>query len=158
MDALTQSDIVWSNDLATDKQWPEFAPRAVELGVHSILSIRLFLSESQHGSLNLYADRPQAFNPEEAVPLAAIFASYASLTLINHLHQDQIMHLERALESNREIGVAIGILMAREQATQSQAFDRLVLASQSLNRRLHDIATEVTATGKVPFPLKKRRA
>jgi hypothetical protein len=48
--------------------------------------------------------------------------------------------------------------MAREQANQSEAFDRLVLASQSLNRRLHDIATEVTATGKVPSPLKKRRA
>jgi AmiR/NasT family two-component response regulator len=43
--------------------------------------------------------------------------------------EKEIFDLERALESNREIGVAMGILMAREMCTQSQAFNRLRTAS-----------------------------
>jgi AmiR/NasT family two-component response regulator len=54
------------------------------------------------------------------------------------------------LETNREIGVAMGILKATGQLTQDQAFDQLRTASQTLNRKLHDIAADVTATGQLP--------
>jgi hypothetical protein len=147
--ALDQSDVVWVDDLATDAQFPRFAPAAVELGVRSMLSTRLFLSEHDHAALNLYSMRAGGFEADN-VPLAAIFASYASLLLMNQLHEDRVMRLERALESNREIGVAMGILMAQHRWSQSEAFDRLVSASQHLNRRLRDIAAEVKSTMKLP--------
>jgi hypothetical protein len=150
LQALTQSDVVWSTDLSTDRQWPNFAPRAVELtGVRSMLSFRLFLTGNQRGALNFYATSPRALG-EQVVSLGAVFASYASLTLLNEVHRDQVMNLERALESNREIGVAIGILMAREPCTQSQAFDKLRSASQRLHRKLRDIAEQVKRTGELP--------
>ena len=88
--------------------------------------------------------------------MGALFAAYASLTLLNDLHHDKIMNLERALESSREIGCAMGILMARELCTQDQAFDRLRTASQHTHRKLRDIAAEVKDTGALP-DLQSRR-
>jgi hypothetical protein len=148
--ALIQSDLVWSGDLSKDQQWPRFAPRAVaDTGVHSMASFRLFLSAERRGALNFYSGIPQAFD-ELALGVGAIFASYASLTLLNDLHLDKIMNLERALETNREIGVALGILMARQLCTADQAFDMLRIASQHTHRKLRDIAAEVTETGALP--------
>jgi AmiR/NasT family two-component response regulator len=56
-------------------------------------------------------------------------------------------HLKRALATNRDIGVAIRVLMARPQLTREQAFDLLRVASQKWNRKLHDIAVEVGDSG-----------
>ncbi len=154
--ALSQSDFVWVNDLTRDRQFPRFSPAAVELGVRSMLSTRLFLSESNRAALNLYANEAGAFRPEQ-LPLAAIFGSYASLLLLNRLHEDRAMHLERALESNREIGVAMGLLMARGRFNQADAFTQLVTASRTLNRRLRDVAAEVAQTGALPPLLKRAR-
>lgn len=148
--ALIQSDLVWSGDLTKDQQWPRFAPRAVEVaGVRSMASYRLFLTQHRRGALNFYASQPQAFD-QLALGIGALFAAYASLTLLNDLHEDKIMNLERALESSREIGCAMGILMARELCTQDQAFAMLRTASQHTHRKLRDIAAEVKETGMLP--------
>lgn len=150
--ALIQSDMVWSGDLANDQQWPRFGRRAVEeTGVHSMASYRLFLSQDNRGALNFYSAKTQAFD-QLALGVGALFAAYASLTLLNELHEDKIMNLERALESSREIGTAMGILMARELCTQEQAFDRLRTASQHTHRKLREIAAEVKDTGALPPP------
>ncbi len=60
--------------------------------------------------------------------------------------------LGRALTSSREIGVAMGILMARHALTGAQSFDLLRRASQRRNEKLHDLALEVVATGQLDLP------
>jgi len=147
--ALTESDIVWVNDLARDDRFPEFSPGAVNLGVRAMLSVRLVLSQNDRAALNLYSDRTKGFD-ETQLPLAAIFASFASMLLLNQIQERRIMNLEKALQSNREIGVAMGILMAQERCGRDEAFDQLAKASQRLNRRLRDIAEEVNHTGQLP--------
>ncbi len=154
--ALEQNDIVWVNDLSADPLFPRFGPAAVQLGVRSMLSTRLMLSQTNRAALNLYATEAFAFQPAH-LPIAAIFSSYASLLLINQLLDDQVVNLERALESNREIGVAMGILMAAGRYTQAEAFEQLARASQNLNRRLHDIASEVALTGALPVSTRRAR-
>jgi tetrahydromethanopterin S-methyltransferase subunit F len=57
-------------------------------------------------------------------------------------------HLERALASNRRIGIAIGILMAVRQLTEEEAFRVLQQASSRRNTKLRDIAEEVIYTGR----------
>ena len=59
-------------------------------------------------------------------------------------------HLRVALESNRTIGTAIGIVMAREHLTEKLAFARLRQVSNELNRRIVDIADHVVLTGALP--------
>lgn len=147
--ALSVTDLVRVGDLALDERFPRFAPRAVDLGVRSMLSAPMQLSDGERAALNLYSVRPGAFEPDH-VALAGIFAAYVSLLLLNHRRQEKIMRLERALESNREIGVATGILMEQRRSNQTAAFERLVQASQNSNRRLRDVATEVNRTMQLP--------
>jgi ANTAR domain len=56
-------------------------------------------------------------------------------------------NLEVALESNREIGQALGILMYTHKLTSQQAFNLLRRASQDTNRKVRDIAAEICDTG-----------
>lgn len=56
-------------------------------------------------------------------------------------------NLERALASNRRIGMAVGILMARRGLTDEQAFDCLRQVSQRRNVKLRDLAESVIYTG-----------
>ena len=61
-------------------------------------------------------------------------------------------NLHRALASNREIGAAMGILMARHQLTSDQAFDLLRRTSQRAHRKVVAIAAEVIETGQLELP------
>jgi AmiR/NasT family two-component response regulator len=51
---------------------------------------------------------------------------------------------------NRQIGMAIGVLMAHHKITEDDAFALLRVASQALHRKLPDIAAEVTERGILP--------
>lgn len=62
----------------------------------------------------------------------------------------QLAHLQVALETNRSIGIAIGILMARRSLTEDQAFGLLRDTSQHTQRRIRDLAEVVVYTGELP--------
>jgi GAF domain-containing protein len=150
LEALTGHDIARADDLATDPQWPRFAARAVaDTGVRSMFGVRLRLDNTQRGALNFYARQPGVFTDLD-LALGAIFATHASLALLNATHQANAEHLQLALDSNRQIGIAIGILTAQQRCTPDQAFDQLRAASQHLHRKLRDIAEHVTLTGELP--------
>jgi hypothetical protein len=61
-------------------------------------------------------------------------------------------NLEEALATNREIGQAIGILMATDHVTAEQAFEQLRTASQHTHRKLREIAADVAETGALTLP------
>jgi ANTAR domain len=61
--------------------------------------------------------------------------------------EDRAAQLERALVSNRRIGIAIGVLMARLQLTDVAAFELLRRISQHRNVKLRELAEEVIYTG-----------
>lgn len=146
------SDITRADDLAVDRQWPGFARRCVvETGVRSMFSVRLVLPGADRAALNFYAYRPGAFDDVD-VGTGVIFGPFAALALENSLLEREATHLRTALTSSRQIGTAMGILMARQLLTSEQAFDQLVKASQGLNRKLRDIAAEVERTGELPAP------
>lgn len=62
----------------------------------------------------------------------------------------RIENLETALQTNRRIGVAIGILMSRRGVSEADAFNLLAKASQLANRKLRDVAEEVVYEGDLP--------
>jgi DNA-binding response OmpR family regulator/two-component sensor histidine kinase len=64
--------------------------------------------------------------------------------------EDRSANLEKALSSNRQIGTAIGILMALHKTTADTAFTLLRTASQHTHRKLYDVAEEVNSTGALP--------
>ena len=67
-------------------------------------------------------------------------------------HRERTRHLEHAVQSNRRIGMALGVLMAYGRGTELQAFAAISEASQALNRKVVDLADHVILTGALPGP------
>lgn len=59
-------------------------------------------------------------------------------------------HLRRAVESHREIGQAVGILVERHRWTPAVAFERLKRTSQDHNTKLREVALRVIESGADP--------
>ena len=149
VDAVREDSVYVSGDVATDARWLRWGVRVHdELGVRSVLSQRLRLRSDAGviAGLNMYSDAVDAFDGR-ARATGLVLATHAGLLMNAVLADDRVRNLERALASNRQIGVAMGVLMHQHRLTQDQAFDVLRAASQDSNRKLADIAVDVVETG-----------
>jgi GAF domain-containing protein len=146
MDAVWDQQVVRVDDVGADGRWPEFSRPAAELGVGSMLCFQLFVAGNRLGALNLYSRAPRAFDVESQ-DIGLVFASHAAVALAGALNEQ---HLRTGMGNRDVIGQAKGILMERHKLTAPQAFAVLARVSQELNRRLIDIAVELTDTGIVP--------
>ena len=161
VDAVRDDSVYVSDDVASDERWLDWGSRVhAELGVRSVLSQRLRLRDDVGviAGLNIYAHAPSAFD-EHARAIGLVLATHGGLLMNAILASDRARNLERALVTNREIGVAIGVLMHEHRLTQVQAFDVLRAASQDSNRKLADIAMDVVETGTLSirgWPAKRR--
>lgn len=152
LEAIDEHESYLIDDLTTEDRWPAFSRRAAEAtGVRSMLSMRLFVEEDTIGALNLYSRHAGVFD-EHGRAVAAVLAAHAAVAITTSRTRERAEHLEQALDSNREIGIAIGILMARGRHTREQAFDALRHASQRLHVKLRDVASAVADTGELPGP------
>ncbi len=79
-----------------------------------------------------------------------MFASHGQQAMRHLNAHTRALHLEEALGTSRQIGAAVGILMAAHRITEDAAFQLLRRSSQHLNRKLRDIAEQVTETGELP--------
>ncbi len=150
VEAAVSEAVVLSEDLLQDPRWPAFSARCVaETGVRSMLCVQLPLTGAERAAINLYSPAPAAFG-ELDVGVATIFASFAAFAVNQTVRERDIAHFGAALTSSRQIGTAIGILMARYAVTESEAFGLLARASQHLNRKLRDVASDVVFTGVLP--------
>ncbi len=149
VDAALDDSVYVSGDVARDDRWLEWGVRVHgELGVRSVLSQRLRLSggATTIAALNIYSGAVDAFD-EHARAIGLVLATHGGLVMNTMLANDRARNMEQALQSNREIGVAIGVLMHQHRLSRDQAFDVLRAASQDSNRKLRDIAQEVVDTG-----------
>lgn len=161
VDASADDTVYHPDDLRTDPRWPDFGRRVVdELGMRSMLAVRLANDGGAlRGALNLYSDQPAAFDGQSQT-MALLLATHASAVLETARQTDRSDNLERALETSREIGIGIGVLMTLHKIPREAAFDLLRIASQSTHRKLRDLAVEVAETGALPAraTLRPRRA
>jgi transcriptional regulator with GAF, ATPase, and Fis domain len=146
LSALQGHATMLSDDLADDERWPRFGPRAVELGVQSMVSFQLFVHAGTVGALNLYARDRRAFN-EDSVAIGQLLAAHAAIAMVAARNAHE---MKQALSTRDVIGQAKGILMERHKIGAYEAFGLLVRASQDTNRKLRDIAVMVTDTGVDP--------
>ncbi len=157
VDAILEQTVFRTGELETDQRWPTFGKRAaIEQGVHSMIGLRLYFGDLDEtdqtiASLNLYSREPDAFDESCAVT-SSIFATHAAVAASSARAREQAENLRQSQQSNREIGMAMGVLMSRHALTQSQAFDLLRMASQHTHRKLREIAGDVVETGMLDFP------
>jgi ANTAR domain len=148
LEPVERNDLVHLPDLEADTRWPVFSRQARDLGIRSVVATRSALSPRGQVALTLYADRPDAFTADD-LQTAMILGSFTGLTLEHDRQRTRAANLEVALETNRHIGTAIGILMARQMLTSEQAFQRLREVSQRQHRKLRDVAEDVARTGEL---------
>jgi GAF domain-containing protein len=142
LDALQHFPVYRTDDLAAEPRWPSYRAEAARLGVRSVLSFRLFAERGTLGALTLYSRRPEAFD-DGAFATGAIFAAHATVAFATARQADAARNLRRAVDSNRTIGMAMGILMATRGIDEDAAFDLLRGLSSTSNRKLAEIAAEV---------------
>ena len=153
VDAILGDTVFRVGDLATETRWPDFGRQAADqFGIHSMLSVRMFLEDDDLvAGLNLYASTTDAFDTSDETT-TILLATYGALALTAAQRHDKIGHLNRALETSRRIGAAVGVLMATHKVTYEQGFDLLRIASQSRHQKLSGIAEEVLLTGTLDLP------
>lgn len=131
-----------------DTAFPAFTAACVQRGVLSVLSLPLPIEKSPVGSLNFYAQEPEAFVGvirDEAKRLA-----HEASLLLTRVHvafgPDVVTEqLQEAVETRDVIGTAKGILMEREGVSIEEAFQMLVRVSQTRNVKLREIARQIVA-------------
>ena len=144
-------DAVWTDgvfivpDLLADGRWPDWAPRAAELGIGSSISVHLF-TNSALGSLNLYSLSPRNFTDTD-IENARVIAAQASVVVAYSRAQE---NLWRAIDARNLIGQAQGMLMQRYGLTAEKAFALLRRYSQHHNIKLTVLAEQLTSTGQLP--------
>lgn len=150
LDADPGAGVVVADDLPIDLRWPRFGLECAEAtGVRSLLALRLPLAGGEKAALSLYARTPDAFD-DAHVTTTSMMAPFAALSVEARLRLQDVGNLTAALETSRQIGIAVGIAMASHRVTSDEAFALLRRASMDLNRKLHDVAAEVELTGTVP--------
>ncbi len=140
VDAIKEHEVFMTGTLSEETRWPEFSRRAHEqTGVQSILSLRLFASEDTMGALNLYSTMADAFDDQD-IAAGSVFAAHAAVALTNAQREAQ---LEDKAATRDVIGMAKGIIMARQQVSDDEAFAILRRASQRMNVKIRDLADRV---------------
>ncbi|EWT01244.1 hypothetical protein N865_05535 [Intrasporangium oryzae NRRL B-24470] len=82
--------------------------------------------------------------------LGLAFAQAVDRVAARQDRAQQEQHFQRAVESHRLIGHAVGILIERHKVTAAQGFEMLRQASLNRNIKLRELATRVIETGMEP--------
>lgn len=140
-----------AQELDPTSRWHHFAAAAhAHTPVRSLLSFRLHVApDPPLASLNLYATAPDAFTCQTVTATAQLLAS-AAVALAYQRERRTRQELQTALETNRRIAAAVGVLMARRLVEYDTALALLRHASQDANRKMRDVADEVLTAGELP--------
>lgn len=144
--AVESRQTIVANHLLTDGRWPDWNPAARELGVESVLAIRLWTANATMGAMHFYGTEPDTFD-DATVGIAEILGRHASIAVATARQEES---LTRAIDSRKLVGQAQGILMERYGLDDRRAFDVLRRYSQTTNTKLNEVARILVSTRRLP--------
>jgi GAF domain-containing protein len=133
-------------DLAADDRWPMWSAAVADLGLLSVLGVRLQAHDKTVGVLELFNSEPFAFDDDD-IAVAHILARHASVA-VGTARQEET--LWQAIDARKLIGQAQGILMERFGLDGDRAFAVLQRYSQDNNVKLREVARRLVETGSLP--------
>jgi AmiR/NasT family two-component response regulator len=110
-----------------------------------MLAVQLYVQRDDLGALNLHSRQPGAFS-DESEQVALMFAAHAAVAFAGAQAQEQ---MQTAVNRRDLIGQAKGILIERYKISGQEAFRLLVVASQTTNIKLYDVADYLVTTGEL---------
>jgi transcriptional regulator with GAF, ATPase, and Fis domain len=143
LDAIVMDSAYHDASLLDGSRWPRLTARVLtQTPVRSMAGFRLRISEEQTGALNLFSDTDGGLTTE-SVNEGMVLASFLNVALMASHERRTADTLREGLHSNREIGKAIGLMMAFHKVSDEEAFRLLRKASQDMNVKLSEIARQV---------------
>jgi GAF domain-containing protein len=146
LSAMRTGKTIYVADVTSERRWPEYVRAVATRGVRSILGVPLQLEGEATAALNIYSSAVEGFSPED-IARAELFAGQSSKTLRVELRMAQLKDakedLEAAMKSRTAIDVAVGVIMAQNRCSQTEAMAILRKASNSRNIKLRDVAAGV---------------
>jgi hypothetical protein len=145
LDAIIDSSVYHDADLTNGSPWPRLTERVLgTTSVRSMAGFRLKVGEQKSGALNLFSDSPGGLD-QASVDQGIVLASFVTVTLLAAHERKAADTLRAGLASNREIGKAVGLMMAFHKVSDEEAFRMLRTASQEMNIKLAEVARQVVA-------------
>ena len=135
------------SDTRTETRWPNWAAQTYDVGIRSLMSVRMYTDDETIGTLNAYSNKPGAFDVDDQA-VAHVLARHAAVALGN---ARKIENLWLAVDARKRIGQAQGILMERFDLTADQAFAVLLRYSQDNNVKLRVVADRLVETRELPM-------
>lgn len=146
VDAIETESYQLDADITQHSRWPRLAERVLaETPVRGMAGYALLVDGRKQGALNLFSDTAGALTAESA-DTGVVLASFASVALGGSSSHEEARTMAEGMASNREIGMAIGLLMATHGLSADEAFATLRKASSHLNRKISAIARELVAS------------
>jgi hypothetical protein len=143
LDAVREQSVFHDADLTDGSPWPGLTERVLaETPVRSMAGFRIRAGDGHDGALNLFSDSPGGLS-ERAVDQGIVLASFITVALVASHQRRSASSLRSGLLSNREIGKAVGLLMAFRSVDDEEAFAMLRRASQQMNVKLVEVARRV---------------
>lgn len=140
LSSAAERRIIHVKDLERETRWPLFCEEALKsTPVRSIMGFQLFTTGKSIGALNVFAERPDAFD-EQTRQLGSLFAAYAALVWDAAQRESQF---QEALASRDVIGQAKGMIMERYAMNADRAFDMLRQLSHDTNVPLAEVAAKI---------------
>jgi GAF domain-containing protein len=152
-EAFVTNRIVAVTDLATEPRWPELARIIAPHGVHAVLGAPVVLGGVTVGTIDVYRDHPQPWEPAEEAAIARyseLVATTLAAALSAHQAQELAGQLQYALDYRVLIERGVGYLMARDHVDAVTAFGRLRRAARNAQAKIGDVAASLLDTGRLP--------
>lgn len=139
----SQSDQHLCPDLTIDSRWPRLAEHILATtDVKGMGGFRIRQDGHRVGALNIFSDTAGALT-QASLDQALLLAGFVSVAVAALDRGEEAVTLRRGLESNREIGKAIGLMMALHGIDDDAAFAMLAQVSQEMNIKLAVVAARV---------------
>jgi transcriptional regulator with GAF, ATPase, and Fis domain len=143
LDAIVDNSVYHDADLTDGSPWPRLTERVLATTpVRSMAGFRLLVGDQKSGALNLFSEAPGGLD-NESVDQGIVLASFVTVALLAAHERKTAETLRAGLASNREIGKAIGLMMAFHKISDEDAFAMLRSASQDMNIKLAEVAKQV---------------
>ncbi len=153
MQAVASGDLVVCRDLEHDRRWPRFATAALAGGLPLRRWVAFPLAlpgEAALGSIVLAAAAPGIVTAAELAVVGAL-ADRCSLILSTRVAAGREARAVLATDAVRVVGLAVGVLMATEGLSESEALARLRTRSHESGCPLSDTAVAVLTEHRMSF-------
>jgi GAF domain-containing protein len=147
--AWAGSTVVRVDDLANEERWPKWSPRAVGLGVRSVLSAPMEAGGTTWGAIKVYSKAAGAYD-KRADDVLRRFAGQAAI-FVSNVHTAQSAKstgddLKRILRSRDVIATATGMVMVRNELDHADAYRQLVSLARGARIPLYELAERLVAS------------